>query len=230
MAQFNIDTYLRVEANAFTQDQEAERILSLADKTANPLEVLDLDSRPWLLGKLDEKDIRANYRKKSLLLHPDKCKHPRAQDAFEMLKKAESELMEEGKRTWLLGLVGEARIQVFKRKNLIKPTSSSTADAVLPDPSKSPQEFNILLASVKVETRRLMTDQGKRDGLRLKNEVERKNEEEARLLNERKRKMDADKEWEKGREERVGDWRKFLKKGDATKKKKRKSDGPELLG
>ncbi|KAI9335700.1 hypothetical protein BDR26DRAFT_839222 [Obelidium mucronatum] len=227
---FNIDTYLRVESTSFTQDKEAERILALADKAANPLEVLDLDHKPWLLGKLEEKDIKATYRKKSLLLHPDKCKHPRAQDAFEMLKKAENELMEEGKRQWLLGLVGEARIAVFKRKNLIKQNATTTNNIPLPDPEKASQEFNILVAAVKVETRKLLVDQGQRDSVRLKNEVERKKEEEIRVADERKRKLENDKTWEEGREVRVNDWRKFVKKGDAAAKKKRKGNGPELLG
>ncbi|KAJ3026079.1 UNVERIFIED_CONTAM: hypothetical protein HDU68_006219 [Siphonaria sp. JEL0065] len=146
-------------------DREAERILALETKAANPLEVLELDHKPWLLGK----DIKVTYRKKSLLLHPDKCKHPRAQDAFEMLKKAEGELMEEGKRKWLLDLVGvyfgstppypaffstctEARVAVFKRKNLIKPNATSVQLIQIPDKEKSPQEFNLLLAAVKVET------------------------------------------------------------------------------
>ncbi|KAJ3024917.1 UNVERIFIED_CONTAM: hypothetical protein HDU68_007654 [Siphonaria sp. JEL0065] len=226
----NIDTYLRVESNSFHQDREAERILALETKAANPLEVLELDHKPWLLGKLEEKDIKVTYRKKSLLLHPDKCKHPRAQDAFEMLKKAEGELMEEGKRKWLLDLVGEARVAVFKRKNLIKPNATSVQLIQIPDQEKSPQEFNILLAAVKVETRRLLVDQGQRDTVRLKNEVERKKEEETRVADERKRKLENDKKWEEGREVRVNDWRKFVKKGDAVAKKKRKTNGPELLG
>ncbi|KAJ3071536.1 hypothetical protein HDU99_002396 [Rhizoclosmatium hyalinum] len=227
---FNIDTFLRVESTSFNQDREAERILGLATKASNPLEVLELDAKPWLFGKLEEKDIKVTYRKKSLLLHPDKCKHPRAQDAFEMLKKAESELMEEGKRNWLLGLVAEARVAVFKRKNLIKPTATSTANAVIPDEQKNPQEFNVLVAAVKVETRRLLMDQGQRDNIRLKNEVERKKEEESRIAEERKRKLENDKKWEEGRETRINDWRKFVKKSDSAAKKKRKTDGPELLG
>ncbi|KAJ3127635.1 hypothetical protein HK100_009649 [Physocladia obscura] len=243
---FNIDTYLRVESTSFAQDKEAERILALAAKAANPIEVLDLDHKTWLLGRIDDKDIKLSYRKKSLLLHPDKCKHPRAQDAFEMLKKAETELSEEGKRAWLLGLIAEARSLVFKRKGipLPKPSSISTTAAVatnttaaisstpispfMPDPVKNPSEFNLLLASVKVETRRLLIDQGKRDSVRLKNEVDRKNQEEIRIAEERKRKAETDKTWEQGREERVNDWRSFIKKTDS--KKKRKSNGPELLG
>ncbi|ORY38821.1 hypothetical protein BCR33DRAFT_720494 [Rhizoclosmatium globosum] len=221
-ANFNIDTFLRVESTSFNQDREAERILGLATKASNPLEVLELDAKPWLFGKLEEKDIKVTYRKKSLLLHPDKCKHPRAQDAFEMLKKAESELMEEGKRNWLLGLVGECVVFVgcegggLQTKNLIKPTATSTANAVIPDEQKNPQEFNVLVAAVKVETRRLLMDQGQRDNIRLKNE--------------RKRKLENDKKWEEGRETRINDWRKFVKKSDSAGKKKRKTDGPELLG
>ncbi|KAJ3345577.1 hypothetical protein HDU83_003933 [Entophlyctis luteolus] len=191
---FNIDTYLRVESTSFLQDKEAERILGLAKKAANPFEVLDLDHKTWLLGKVEEKDIKMSYRKKSLLLHPDKCKHPRAQEAFEMLKKAESELTEEGKRAWLLGVIGEARMIVLKRRNLLKANGSVSA---LPDQQKNPEEFNTLLAAVKVETRRILIDQGQRDSLRLKNEVERKNEEESRAAEEKKRKVEADKNWEK---------------------------------
>ncbi|KAJ3384864.1 hypothetical protein HDU84_002616 [Entophlyctis sp. JEL0112] len=222
---FNIDTYLRVESTSFLQDKEAERILGLAKKAANPFEVLDLDHKTWLLGKVEEKDIKMSYRKKSLLLHPDKCKHPRAQEAFEMLKKAESELTEEGKRAWLLGVIGEARMIVLKRRNLLKANGSVSA---LPDQQKNPEEFNTLLAAVKVETRRILIDQGQRDSLRLKNEVERKNEEESRAAEEKKRKVEADKNWEKGRDQRVNDWRNFNKKAEA--RKKRKSDGPEVLG
>lgn len=34
-------------------------------------------------------EIKKIYRKKSLLVHPDKCKHPKAQEAFDVLKKAQ---------------------------------------------------------------------------------------------------------------------------------------------
>ncbi|KAJ3071647.1 hypothetical protein HDU98_005006 [Podochytrium sp. JEL0797] len=226
---FDVDTFLRLENNAFSQDREAERILSLETKSQNPLEILELDTPTWLLGKLEEKQIKFSYRKKSLLLHPDKCKHVRAQDAFEMLKKAESELMEEGKRAWLLGLVAEARVAVYKRRGLLKLNATSEKGVVLPD--STTKEFAVIVAAIKVETRRLLQDQASRDTLRLKNEVERKNEEDEKKLTERKRKVDHDKKWEEGREERIGDWRKFVKKSDAIKKKKlKKGSGPELLG
>jgi len=59
----------------------------------NPLEVLEIPPSRYL--QLTPKDVKIIYRKKSLLLHPDKCKHPRAQEAFDVLKKAETSLTDE---------------------------------------------------------------------------------------------------------------------------------------
>lgn len=38
------------------------------------------------------------YRKKSLLIHPDRFKHPRGPEAFDLLKKAQTELLDAEKR------------------------------------------------------------------------------------------------------------------------------------
>ena len=38
------------------------------------------------------------YRKKSLMIHPDRFKHPRGPEAFDLLKKAETELLDKEKR------------------------------------------------------------------------------------------------------------------------------------
>ena len=38
------------------------------------------------------------YRKKSLMIHPDRFKHPRGPEAFDLLKKAEIELLDKEKR------------------------------------------------------------------------------------------------------------------------------------
>lgn len=42
-------------------------------------------------------DVKKAYRKASLLVHPDKCKHPKAQDAFEILGQAQQALNNEDK-------------------------------------------------------------------------------------------------------------------------------------
>lgn len=75
----DIDKYLATEATQLQKDQEVERILSAF--RLNPFDILDLPP------DCTDKDIKNSYRKKSLLIHPDKTKHPRAQEAFSLLKK-----------------------------------------------------------------------------------------------------------------------------------------------
>lgn len=65
-----------------TRDAEVERVLRCFH--LNPYEILDLDFTP---GAVNDDIIRKTYRKRSLLIHPDKLKHPRAVEAFDLLKK-----------------------------------------------------------------------------------------------------------------------------------------------
>ncbi len=61
-----------------------------------------------------ESDIKITYRKKSLLIHPDKTKNPRAPDAFDRLKKAQTELMDEKKRAILDEAIADARMLLIR--------------------------------------------------------------------------------------------------------------------
>ncbi|KAJ3327241.1 hypothetical protein HDU76_012158 [Blyttiomyces sp. JEL0837] len=225
---FDVDVFLRTQSNSFNQDNEVDRILALVGKGSNPIEVLDLDPKNWTASALDTREIKNTYRKKSLLLHPDKCKHPKGPDAFEMLKKAETELMDDGKRAWLMALIGEARMIVYKRKGYLKPGQAPVA---LPSFEKDNKNAMELVGLIKLETRRLMMDQSNRDNIRLKNEVERKAAESTAMAEEKKRKQEHDKQWEETRDVRVGSWRNFLKAGDAKKRRKREAENnPKVLG
>ena len=85
----------------------------------------------------DSKEITKIYRKKSLLIHPDKVKHgeftenravvlpsltysitARAIEAFDMLKKASTLLLDEEKRKKLDETVMEARVLVLRELSL----------------------------------------------------------------------------------------------------------------
>ena len=72
-------------------DRENEVYRILGAFKLNPFEQLNL--------KFDASvdDVKKAYRKSSLLVHPDKCKHPKAQDAFEMLGQAQQALNNEDK-------------------------------------------------------------------------------------------------------------------------------------
>ncbi|KAJ3508793.1 hypothetical protein NM208_g15769 [Fusarium decemcellulare] len=78
---------LEAEAKEFDKDAEIDRILKAFRLDAYAV----LDLQPGV----PDSDIKITYRKKSLLIHPDKTKNPQAPDAFDRLKKAQTELMDE---------------------------------------------------------------------------------------------------------------------------------------
>lgn len=64
-------------------------------------------------------------RKISLLIHPDRCKHPQAADAFEVLGAAQEELMNEETRAQLMRVLEYARDAVREERR--KATKHDTA-------------------------------------------------------------------------------------------------------
>ena len=89
------------EVREVDRDNEVNRILGAFK--LNPMEQLGLRFD----ASLD--DVKRQYRKTSLLVHPDKCKHPRAQDAFEVLGHAHKQMQDEGKLKELVYVLGLAR-------------------------------------------------------------------------------------------------------------------------
>ena len=83
------------------RDNEVNRILGAFK--LNPMEQLGLRF------DASEDEIKRQYRKTSLLVHPDKCKHPRAQDAFEVLGHANKQLQEPDKLKELMYVLNLAR-------------------------------------------------------------------------------------------------------------------------
>ncbi|KAI9090051.1 hypothetical protein DFS34DRAFT_377887 [Phlyctochytrium arcticum] len=211
---FDVDLYLRLEATTFNQDVEVDRILKLHTSTRNPLEILDHPPSVYIDLQVLERQVKVSYRKRSLLLHPDKCKHPKAQDAFEVLKRAESELMDTEKRAVLLGIVKDSRDAVFKKKGIKGPVDMGNERWVAMAADVP------LVTEIKLETRRLFSQEESRLKLRVKNEFDRRATEAEEKLEERKRKIEHDKRWEETRDVRVGNWRSFVKKGAKKKKKK----------
>ncbi|KAJ3623605.1 hypothetical protein Zmor_004414 [Zophobas morio] len=68
---------------------EVERILKAFK--LNPWEQLGVDI------DASTEEINKQYRKRSLLVHPDRCKHPQAKIAFQLLATAKKEIEEEGR-------------------------------------------------------------------------------------------------------------------------------------
>ncbi|KAK4049212.1 DnaJ sub C member 8 [Microbotryomycetes sp. JL221] len=206
-----LERILNQEASQVTREAEVLRVLKAFKM--NPYEILELNWMPN--AGVTDADIQKSYRKRSLLIHPDKLKHPRGIEAFDLLKKASGELLDSEKRKALDETLQDARMLVLREQGLPRDTPDNHDKIrTLKDP-----EFK---ERVRLKTKEILID----DELRrrrvtkmtmIAEGAEAKRAEEA--LVERKRKVEEKQRWEDTREDRVSDWRSF-QKGPAKKKKK----------
>ncbi|XP_073040498.1 J domain-containing protein spf31 isoform X1 [Primulina eburnea] len=199
------------EVSEVERDNEVNRILSCFK--LNSFEHLNLpfDSSP--------DDVKKQYRKLSLLVHPDKCKHPQAKEAFAALAKAQQLLHDPQEREYLLNQVNSAKeeIRAKRKKQLKKDTATKLKSLV--DEGKYEQEYersDEFQQQLKLKVRELLTDQEwrrRKMQIRISEEEGRlkKDEEETKELWKRKR--EHEEQWEGTRENRVSSWRDFMKGG-----------------
>ena len=161
-----------------------------------------------------ESDIKIAYRKKSLLIHPDKTKNPQAPDAFDRLKKAQTELMDEKHRERLDEAIADARMLLMREKKL-------TVDS----PELKTPEFEKEWAE---KTKFVLIENEQRRRRQVKAQMQEEGREQRRQDEEtevRKRKRQHEQDWEATRDQRIDSWRQFQKGksgGDGDKKKKKK--------
>ncbi|KAJ8521381.1 hypothetical protein ONZ45_g1950 [Pleurotus djamor] len=203
-----IEKLLSREASAFQREVEVERILKAFK--LNPYEMLDLDETATA------EEIKKKYRQLSLY----KCPHERAPEAFDLLKKAESELADKAKREELDAVLNQARILVLKSVEL--PASTPLNDPrvlALKPPYKArlKQQAKDMLIEEEVRRRKAIKMNLANEGL----EAKKKDDEVAA----KKRKAEDDKVWEDTREQRVDSWRSF-----SNNSKKKKKTKVALLG
>lgn len=161
-----------------------------------------------------ESDIKVTYRKKSLLIHPDKSKNPLAPDAFDRLKKAQTELMDEKHRERLDEAIADARMLLIRENKWTVDSPELKTD----DFAKKWRE----------KSKMVMIDNEHRRRRQMKAQLQEEGREQRKAdaeLEERKRKRQHDQDWESTRDERISSWRDFSKgksSGDSDKKKKKK--------
>ena len=167
-----------------------------------------------------ESEIKVCYRKKSLLIHPDKTTNPRAPDAFDRLKKAQTTLMDEKARQHLDECIADARMLLMRERKL-------TVDS--PEVKSPDKEFK---AAWRKKTVEVLVDGEARRRKQVKAQMQEEGREQRRVDEEvegRKRRRDHEVAWEQTREGRIGSWRDFQqgakagpKEGEGKKKKKMK--------
>lgn len=159
-------------------------------------------------------DIKKTYRSKSLLIHPDKTSNPRAPDAFDRLKKAQTELMDEKHRERLDEAIADARMLLMRENKW-------DADS----PETRTEKFKV---DWRAKTIWVLMDNEQRRRRQAKAQMQEEGREQKKAdeeLEERKRKRKHEEDWEKTRENRIGSWRDFQQKAAKPKKKKAKPIG-----
>lgn len=209
------------EVREVDRDNEVNRILGAFK--LNPFEQLGVHF------DATADDIKRQYRKVSLLVHPDKCTHPRAIDAFRILGQAHKELLDDARREGLVYLLNHARDEVRKERGkktkhdavvrLAGMLHEEGTKGVLADWEAS-DEFHQLW---KVKARDVLAKsewRKRKMTKRLKSEEERVEEDEKTGKEINKRLREHTKKWEETRETRVGTWRDFVTKKGSGKKEK----------
>ncbi|CAK7567396.1 MAG: DnaJ sub C member 8 [Sporothrix epigloea] len=202
---------LESENKEAVKDDEIERILGAFR--------LDAYAVLGLQPGVPESDIKITYRKKSLLIHPDKTRNPRAPEAFDRLKKAQTELMDEKHRERLDEAIADARMLLMRENKW-------TVDS----PELKTDDFKAKWAD---KSKYVLIDNEQRRQRQLKAQMQEEGREQRReeeQLEARKRKRQHDQDWEATRDQRIDSWRKFASKGKSASNDDRSSGGPASSG
>uniref|UniRef100_A0A9I9D8U3 J domain-containing protein n=1 Tax=Cucumis melo TaxID=3656 RepID=A0A9I9D8U3_CUCME len=202
------------EVSEVERDNEVIRILSCFK--LNPFEYLKLpfDASP--------EEVKRQYRKLSLLVHPDKCKHPQSKEAFAALAKAQQLLLDEQERDYILSQVNAAKGkgQSFLIALHVVDTRTTDQDqkGKYEQQYESTEEFK---QELKLKVREILTEQEwrrRKMQMRISEEEGRLKKDEEETKEMWKKKREHEEQWEGTREQRVSSWRDFMKGGKKAKK------------
>ncbi|KAG9240949.1 hypothetical protein BJ878DRAFT_523211 [Calycina marina] len=194
------------EEKEFKKDEEIQRILRAFRLDAYAV----LDLQPGV----PESDIKKCYRAKSLLIHPDKTSNSQAPDAFDRLKKAQTELMDEKHRERLDEAIADARMLLIRENKWTTDSEELKMEQFAKDWR---EKTKLVLIDNEHRRRRQIKAQMQEEG--------REQKKAGEELEQRKRKREHEQDWESTREQRIGSWRDFQKGGEKKKKKKMKPIG-----
>eukprot|EP01084_Bolivina_argentea_P299537 516336_1 len=224
------------DVNNTQRESEINRILS--SLKINPIQILQIGL------DLDEKDIKKQYRKLSLLVHPDRCPEElkaNAQRAFTMLNNTKKDLESKDFVIKLKHQINEARRRIIERETTQKglqfvsepPAKKQKTDKTQDTSQAKPVQLKEEKENkndgptddqIKVQLREILIDCAWQK--RIEDQASQKLEQQTLARREElKAKIAADKkykkEWEEGRNDRVSSWRDFQNKKKKKKKKKK---------
>eukprot|EP00729_Bicosta_minor_P009339 gene9339-29257_t len=223
-AEAKLQQYLRDMAklqekdSVWTKEKQIERLTKPSSKylNLNPWEVLQIDPGT------DEKKIKKQFRKLSILVHPDKnpTDQERAELAFEAVNTANQTLKDEDKMSYVNEMLEQGE-ESAKEKLKEKRQEARRMRKTLPE-DEDPELHKAFVRKITVL---LFADYHKRKEELLQEDSKRKakfNEELQEARAKKKARNDAEDKWEAGTETRVNSWRDFGKKEKKKKKKEKK--------
>lgn len=215
----DLDRILRAEELVLAKDKEIDRVLQCCKYDYFAI----LEVNPLVDPETLQNRIKKIYRKKTLLLHPDKVKHEKAPEAFDLLKKSEivlsQEIPAEGEVTDETD--PEVKNYIREKQNLLSIYESAQQRLDLPITDSFSDENN---HKIRNEVARVLTEQIRHEDVEKKYSQRQELQRQAeikKLAKERELKKKLDSQWEDDRDKRVNNWRNYAKK--VLKKKKKTS-------
>jgi DnaJ family protein C protein 8 len=153
----------------------------------NPFDVLDVPT------DMIYDDMHKKYKKMSVKLHPDKCKHSRAAEAFAAINKALKELQSEETRNNYKAVMVRSEEEVIKEWEKMGKKRKATDDADFRWEMKKMTQK--LLIEMEYKAKRA-------EEMRLANE-KREKEKEIKKKEEEKEELVKEKQWDEKRDNRV---------------------------
>jgi DnaJ family protein C protein 8 len=208
----------------WTSATQIERLTKEGAKyrNLNPYEVLQLDEDH------SSSELKKQYRKLSILVHPDKnhADRERAEKAFEAVSTAYKMMQDEDMMSRVGEVMEEARFNAAEKLRTVNRERKKEGQPPILENSPTHKEMirnAATLLFAKYEKRRQELE--KRES-----ELTQQAAEEAEKQKAAKRRKTEFKEaWEGGREERLDSWRQFKGIGTEKKKKKKKKTAIGLL-
>ncbi|CAG9460922.1 unnamed protein product [Pedinophyceae sp. YPF-701] len=231
-ATVDLDAELKAFYGEVKQTDRSNEVMRILNSfKLNPYECLNLRF------DVEENDIRKQFRKVSVLIHPDKCSHPRAKEAFERLGEAVKQLTSEEEtfaeqQKELKAILNIAKDEVLKeraakvkRDQVVQVAAfvhAEGSEGVERDWQAS-DDFHELWKAKAREFLAKAAFRKRKVIERVKKETDAELQAEQEEIERKKRAKKDEKTWAAGRDERVGSWREFQKG-----KKKATWRGPKL--
>ncbi|KAH7474885.1 DnaJ-like protein subfamily C member 8 [Phytophthora ramorum] len=189
-----------------SSDAQVERLLQPHFNwvNLNPFRVLMLEV------DATEEDMKQHYRKISTMVHPDKCRNPKAREAFEEVNKAYNLITQEDRRKVCIRTIENATQQVEKERH--QKIKKGIRESELGDLSDAVEKA-VMRAFAEIENRRQNIE--KREAAQRRREAQHEEREHEKVVNMFKR----ERSWAETdrRDQRVGNWRSFQKGGKRRK-------------